>query len=148
MREETLMFPLSRNVPNYSSIGDRALFLNLLRVFTQRSSRVGVLEHPEAFSKAFKTIHLNPVSERRFDCNAWYVEISYMSKSFLKVALPIALIAGGMMVSTQFSFGKAEYAKNEGKGCTYCHTAAGKKDLNDVGKCYAEHNHSLEGCGK
>ena len=71
-----------------------------------------------------------------------------MSKGFLKIALPMALIAGGMMVSTQFTYGKAEYTKKEKKGCTYCHTTASKKDLNDVGKCYAEHGHSLEGCEK
>jgi hypothetical protein len=71
-----------------------------------------------------------------------------MSKLLVKVGLPMALISGGLLVTTQFSFGKAEYTKKEGKGCTYCHTAAGKKDLNDIGKCYAEHGHSLEGCGK
>jgi hypothetical protein len=69
-----------------------------------------------------------------------------MSEFFLRIALPMALIVGGMMVSTQFTLGKAEYTKKEKKGCTYCHTAAGKKDLNDIGKCYAEHGHSLEGC--
>ena len=58
----------------------------------------------------------------------------------------MAVIAGGLMISTPFTYGKAEYTKKEKKGCTYCHTAQGKKDLNDVGKCYAEHGHSLEGC--
>ena len=71
-----------------------------------------------------------------------------MSKLFLKITIPLALITGGMMVSTQFTFGKAEYTKKEKKGCTYCHVAAGKKDLNDIGKCYAEHGHSLEGFEK
>jgi len=76
------------------------------------------------------------------------VEILTRSILFLKIALPLALIAGGMMVSTQFTFGKAEYTKKEKKGCTYCHVAAGKKDLKNIGKCYAEHGHSLEGCDK
>jgi hypothetical protein len=40
---------------------------------------------------------------------------------------------------------KPEYTKKEGKACTYCHTKAGSKDLNDAGKYYKEHNHSLEG---
>jgi len=71
-----------------------------------------------------------------------------MSKLFLKIAVPVALLAGGLVVSSQFTFGKTEYTKKEGKGCTYCHTGAGKKELNDVGKCYAEHGHSLEGCAK
>ena len=68
-----------------------------------------------------------------------------MSKLFLKIAFPLTLALGGLMVTTS-SFGKTEYTKKEKKACTYCHTAQGKKDLNEVGKCYAEHNHSLEGC--
>jgi len=71
-----------------------------------------------------------------------------MSKLFLKIAMLMTLIAGGFVVTSQLSFGTTAYTKKEGKGCTYCHTAAGKKDLNDIGKCYAEHGHSLEGCGK
>jgi hypothetical protein len=47
---------------------------------------------------------------------------------------------------TSSSFGKTEYTKKEKKACTYCHVAQGKKELNEVGKCYGEHNHSLEGC--
>jgi len=65
----------------------------------------------------------------------------------IKIGVPSAVILGGLMFSSPSSFGKAEYTKKEGKGCTFCHTAAGKKDLNDVGKCYAEHSHSLDGCG-
>ena len=71
-----------------------------------------------------------------------------MAKRFFKFGIPSVIFLGGLVLSSTFSFGKSEYTKKEGKGCTYCHTAAGKKDLNDVGKCYAEHNHSLEGCGK
>ena len=44
------------------------------------------------------------------------------------------------------STAKPAYAKKEGKKCTYCHTAAGKPDLNDTGKCYKENDHSLEKC--
>jgi hypothetical protein len=69
-----------------------------------------------------------------------------MPKRILKFGAPFVIILGGLMLSLPSSFGKTEYTKKEGKGCTYCHTAAGKKDLNDVGKCYAEHNHSLDGC--
>jgi len=71
-----------------------------------------------------------------------------MSKLILKITVASAFIVGGLVLSSPSSFGKTEYTKKEGKGCTYCHTAAGKKDLNDLGKCYAEHNHSLEGCAK
>jgi len=69
-----------------------------------------------------------------------------MFKRLLQIGVPATIIAGGLLMTSPSSFGKPEYTKKEGKGCTFCHTAAGKKDLNDVGKCYAEHNHSLEGC--
>ena len=69
-----------------------------------------------------------------------------MSKRLIKIGVPAALVAGGLMLSSPFSFGKTEYTKKEGKGCTYCHVAAGKKDLNEIGKCYAEHGHSLDAC--
>ncbi|MGD0296346.1 MAG: hypothetical protein ABSE86_04470 [Bryobacteraceae bacterium] len=68
-----------------------------------------------------------------------------MSKWMLKIAVPSLVLLGGLMV-TSSSFGKTEYTKKEKKACTYCHVAQGKKDLNEVGKCYGEHNHSLEGC--
>ena len=71
-----------------------------------------------------------------------------MSRLVLKITVVSALILGGLALAPPFSFAKTEYTKKEGKGCTYCHTAAGKKDLNDMGKCYADHNHSLESCAK
>jgi len=40
---------------------------------------------------------------------------------------------------------KPEYTKKEGKACTFCHVKMGSKDLNDAGKYYQQHNHSLEG---
>jgi len=40
---------------------------------------------------------------------------------------------------------KPEYAKKEGKPCTFCHVKMGSKELNDAGRYYKEHNHSLEG---
>jgi len=42
--------------------------------------------------------------------------------------------------------GTPEYRKKENKACEYCHTAFGKAELNDIGKCYKEHNHSLKEC--
>ena len=69
-----------------------------------------------------------------------------MSKLLIKIGLPALVLTGGIFAFSSFSFGKTEYTKKEGKGCTYCHTAAGKKDLNEVGKCYAEHGHSLAAC--
>jgi hypothetical protein len=40
---------------------------------------------------------------------------------------------------------KAEYAKKEGKPCTFCHSPGKFKELTDAGKYYKEHNHALEG---
>ncbi len=40
---------------------------------------------------------------------------------------------------------KPEYTKKEGKSCETCHTKAGAKELNDVGKCY-EKKKSLKEC--
>jgi hypothetical protein len=64
---------------------------------------------------------------------------------FFKLTIPALLVAGGLSLTT-ISYAKPEYSKKEKKGCTYCHTTAGKKDLNDTGKCYAEHEHSLSSC--
>lgn len=54
----------------------------------------------------------------------------------------IAIITGAMLT---LATAKPEYAKKEGKPCTFCHVKAGSKELNDAGKYYKEHNHSLEG---
>ncbi|HUP02701.1 MAG TPA: hypothetical protein VMU19_01850 [Bryobacteraceae bacterium] len=66
----------------------------------------------------------------------------------LKVMIPAAVLAAGFLVCTTSSFGLPAYAKKEaptvGAGmnaCTYCHVTAGKKDLNDTGKCYATNGH-------
>ncbi len=63
----------------------------------------------------------------------------------LRIALPVAALIAGLFVTTTASFGKPDYAKKEKKSCITCHVAAGKKDLNDTGKCYGK-NHSLDGC--
>jgi len=62
-----------------------------------------------------------------------------------KIAVPVAILMAGLFVSTSLSFGKAEYTKKEKKGCSYCHVTAASKELNEAGKYYKEHNHSLEG---
>lgn len=54
----------------------------------------------------------------------------------------IAIITGAMLT---LATAKPEYAKKEGKPCTFCHVKAGSKEINDAGKYYKEHNHSLEG---
>ncbi len=52
-----------------------------------------------------------------------------------------------MIIVASLSMAKPEYAKKEGKSCTFCHVKAGQKDLNDTGKCYQKNNHSLANCG-
>ena len=63
-----------------------------------------------------------------------------------KLGLPAAIVAAGLILPTTASFAKPEYTKTEKKGCVFCHTAQGKKELNEVGKCYGANNHSLVTC--
>jgi len=42
------------------------------------------------------------------------------------------------------AFSKPDFAKKEGKACTYCH--AKTPELNDTGKCYKDNKFSLEKC--
>ena len=65
-----------------------------------------------------------------------------MSK--LKIALPAAILLGGFLICSTVTYGKAEYTKKEKKACTFCHTKANSKELNDAGKYY-EKNKSLDG---
>ena len=64
----------------------------------------------------------------------------------LKNVIPLAVLTAGLLwTSVTPSYAKAEYATKEGKGCTFCHVAEGQTALNDAGKYYAAHDHSLEG---
>lgn len=58
-------------------------------------------------------------------------------------ALFVAIVVSGFFLS--LALAKPEYAKKEKKNCTFCHVKMGSKELNDTGKYYKEHNHSLEG---
>ena len=62
-----------------------------------------------------------------------------------KLVIPAALLTAGFLVCTTASYGTQEYAKKEKKGCTFCHVSGNSKELNDAGKYYKEHDHSLEG---
>jgi hypothetical protein len=63
-----------------------------------------------------------------------------------KNAIPAAVLVAGLMWSSVTpTYAKPEYAKTEGQTCVYCHVTAGKPDLNDGGKYYAAHDHSLKG---
>ena len=64
-----------------------------------------------------------------------------------KVVLPGAVLVSALLLTTVRSNATPAYAKKEnGAKCTVCHVAAGKKDLNDTGNCYKEHDHSLAAC--
>ena len=63
----------------------------------------------------------------------------------VKLAVPAAIVAAGMLLCSTASYAKPEYAKKEKKACTFCHVKMGSKELNGGGKYYKEHNHSLEG---
>ena len=59
-----------------------------------------------------------------------------------KILLAATVISGGVLT---LATAKPQYAKKEGKSCTFCHIKMGSKELTDAGKYYKEHNHSLEG---
>lgn len=64
----------------------------------------------------------------------------------LKSAIPAAILAAGLLwVGAAPSYAKPEYAKTEGKACTFCHVTNGKPELNEAGHYYAAHDHSLAG---
>lgn len=63
----------------------------------------------------------------------------------LKLAIPLSILAAGLMMSTGVSFGRPEDTKKEKKPCTVCHVSAKSKELNETGKCYQK-TKSLEGC--
>jgi hypothetical protein len=69
-----------------------------------------------------------------------------MLLSTLKFAIPTFFIAACLVLTSPSSQAKPEYTKKEKRGCTTCHITQGKKELNDTGKCYAEHDHSLDAC--
>jgi hypothetical protein len=66
--------------------------------------------------------------------------------NILRTVISAAVLTAGLLwISLTPSYAKPEYATKEGKGCTFCHVAEGETGLNDAGKFYAAHDHSLEG---
>jgi hypothetical protein len=64
----------------------------------------------------------------------------------LKTAIPASILAAGFLWACLTpSYAKPEYAKTEGKACTFCHVTEGKPDLNEAGTYYGAHDHSLKG---
>lgn len=70
-----------------------------------------------------------------------------MYMKLMKFGLPCTVLASGLLLTAVKSTATPAYAKKEGGAkCTVCHVAMGKKELNDNGKCYKEHDHSLDAC--
>jgi hypothetical protein len=63
----------------------------------------------------------------------------------MKLIRTVLLIVFAIVMALPFGMGKAEYAKKEGKACSFCHPPGKFKELTDAGKYYKDHNHSLEG---
>lgn len=63
----------------------------------------------------------------------------------MKTIRSLLLITLALLIAASLGMGTAQYSKKEGKACTFCHPAGKFKELNDTGKYYKEHNHSLEG---
>lgn len=68
-------------------------------------------------------------------------------KRLIRLALPAAVFAAVVMMTGGAAYATKELGKKEKKPCTTCHTKAGSKDLNDVGKFYKEKK-TLEGAPK
>jgi hypothetical protein len=70
----------------------------------------------------------------------------------MKLALPAVILTAGFLLCSLSSYGKPAYATKEKKACTFCHEKAVptdkeamQKNLNEAGKYYAGHDHSLVG---
>jgi hypothetical protein len=60
--------------------------------------------------------------------------------------VPAAILTAGLIWAyVTPSYATTAFAKTEGKACTFCHVTKGKPELNDAGKYYAAHDHSLKG---
>ena len=69
-----------------------------------------------------------------------------------KFVVPAVILAAGGLVCTSSIHGTPAYAKKEKQSCTHCHTkVVGNKEqmtknLNEVGTCYKDNDHSLAKC--
>jgi hypothetical protein len=71
--------------------------------------------------------------------------------SLIKLVIPGVILLGGFLVCTVSVYGTPHYPKKEKKSCTNCHAKVTSKDemaknLNSIGTCYKENDHSLAKC--
>jgi len=62
----------------------------------------------------------------------------------VKLILVLTLTAAMLAGIARSSGAKPEYTRRTSKDCAFCHQPPGY-NLNDAGKYYADHNHSLKG---
>ena len=63
-----------------------------------------------------------------------------LSNLVVSLAIPASLL----LVSASATFAKPEYTRRTDKACEFCHPP-NSRELNDAGKYYRDHKHSLEG---
>jgi hypothetical protein len=65
-------------------------------------------------------------------------------RTFTKLTVPAAILAGGLFFSTTTTLAKPEYTRRTKKDCEFCHPP-NNRELNEAGKYYRDHNYSLQG---
>jgi len=63
----------------------------------------------------------------------------------MKVVRLLLLVTIALLIAIAVGISKPEYAKKEGKTCSFCHVGGKPPALTEAGKYYKEHNHSLKG---
>lgn len=63
----------------------------------------------------------------------------------MKFVRSLLLLTVALFIAFSLGMGTVAYSKKEAKACTYCHPPGKYKELNEAGKYYKEHKHSLEG---
>jgi hypothetical protein len=63
---------------------------------------------------------------------------------FVQFAMPAAVVAAGIMLSSTHAWTKPDYSRRTKKECRFCHPPD-SWNLTDAGKYYREHHYSLEG---
>ena len=62
----------------------------------------------------------------------------------MKLIAALTIASASLVVVARPSAAKPEYTRRTSKDCGYCHQPPGY-NLNDAGRYYADHNHSLKG---
>ncbi|MBI3949331.1 MAG: hypothetical protein HY314_02590 [Acidobacteria bacterium] len=70
-----------------------------------------------------------------------------MRRWFKLISLISAAAILAVSVAMPGTYAKPDYAKKEKQSCKYCHSTnkPSKENLNEAGKYYRDHDHSLKG---